>query len=396
MLDNLEVAPPDPILGLEEAFKRDPNPAKINLAAGVYRDETGNTPVFRAVKAAEANILEAETSKSYLGIAGAPEYTAAVQGLLFGPGHLPSDQRRAITVQAPGGTGALRVAADLIKKAEPDAKVWMSQPTWPNHPGLMKAAGLVVETYPYFDAANNCVNFAAMMDGLQHVQAGDTVLLHGSCHNPTGADLAPDQWSQVAGLLERRGALPLIDFAYQGFGRGLDEDATGLRLLVERLPEMMIASSHSKNFGLYNERVGALTIVARTPAVAEVALSQVKIVIRTNYSNPPAHGAKIVSTILNSPQLRAEWEQELDAVRSRIREMRQQFVEELRAFGVERDFSCLAGQNGMFSYTGLTKEQVHRLRNEYSIYMIDSGRINMAGLTRANLPVVCQAIASVL
>ena len=249
----------------------------------------------------------------------------------------------------------------------------------------MKAAGLAVETYPYFDAANNCVDFTAMIDGLQRVQAGDIVVLHGSCHNPTGADLAPDQWVQVAGLLDRRGALPLIDFAYQGFGRGLDEDATGVRLLADRLPEMMIASSYSKNFGLYNERVGALTVIARTPAAAEATLSQVKIVIRTNYSNPPAHGARIVSTILNSPLLRTEWEMELDAVRSRIQEMRRQFVDGLHALGVDRDFSCLVDQNGMFSFTGLTKEQVHRLRNEHSIYIVDSGRMNMAGLTRGQL-----------
>lgn len=396
MFDDLEIAPPDPILGLEEAFKRDPNPAKINLAAGVYRDETGNTPVFRAVKRAEADILETETSKSYLGITGAPEYATAVQQLLFGPGSSVVTDGRAITAHAPGGTGALRVAADLVKKAKPDARAWISQPSWPNHPGVMKAAGLAVDTYLYFDVHHNCVDFAAMIDGLERVQAGDMVVLHGSCHNPTGADLAPDQWIRVAELLERKGALPLIDFAYQGFGRGLDEDAAGVRLLVDRLPEMMVASSYSKNFGLYNERVGALTIIARTPAVAEATLSQIKIVIRTNYSNPPAHGARIVSTILNSPELRAEWEAELDAVRGRIQEMRRQFVDGLHARGVDRDFSCLADQNGMFSFTGLTKEQVHRLRNEHSIYIVDSGRINMAGLTRSNLPVVCQAIASVL
>jgi aspartate/tyrosine/aromatic aminotransferase len=396
MLDKLEVAPPDPILGLEEAFKRDPNPAKINLAAGVYRDETGITPIFRSVKRAEAEILETEISKSYLGIAGAVEYTAAVQSLLFGPHRSVIADGRAITVHAPGGTGALRVAADVIKKAKPDTRAWISQPTWPNHPGLLKAAGLAVETYPYFDAANNCVDFAALVDVLQRVPAGDMVLLHGSCHNPTGADLAPDQWTQIAGLLEQRGVLPLIDFAYQGFGCGLDEDAAGVRRLADRLPEMMIASSYSKNFGLYNERVGALTVIARTPAVAEATLSQVKVVIRTNYSNPPAHGAKIVSTILNSPELRTEWETELDVVRGRIREMRRQFVDGLHARGVDRDFSCLADQNGMFSYTGLTKEQVHRLRNEHAIYIVDSGRINMAGLTQANLPTVCQAIASLL
>ena len=362
----------------------------------MYRDETGNTPVFRAVKRAEADILETEISKTYLGMAGLPEFTSAVQCLVFGAGHPIIAGKRATTVQAPGGTAALRVAGDFIHKASPSSTVWISQPTWPNHPPLFRNAGLAVETYPYFDAANNCVDFDAMMAGLERVKPGDVVLLHGSCHNPTGADLSPEQWVEVAALLERKAAVPLIDFAYQGFGRGLDEDAAGVRLLVDRLPEMLIATSYSKNFGLYNERTGALTLIAGTSAAADAALSQLKIVIRGNYSNPPAHGAKIVATILNSPELRAEWEIELEAVRNRILDLRREFVEGLHARGVKRDFSCLQDQNGMFSYTGLTKEQVGRLRSEYSIYIIDSGRINVAGLTRRNLPVVCQAIASVL
>ncbi len=396
MFDRLETAPPDPILGLEEAFKRDTNPAKINLAAGVYRDETGNTPIFRAVKRAEADILETEISKSYLGMAGLPEFTAAVQALVFGTGSELLRSRRATTVQAPGGTAALRVAADFIHKASPSSTVWISQPTWPNHPPLFRNAGLALETYPYFDAEHNCVAFDAMMTGLQRVNRGDVVLLHGSCHNPTGADLSLEQWAQVAGLLEQKAAVPLIDFAYQGFGRGLDEDAAGVRLLAGRLPEMLIASSYSKNFGLYNERTGALTVLTGAPAAADAALSQLKIVIRGNYSNPPAHGARIVTAILGSPELRAEWEVELESVRNRIQAMRHELVEGLHARGVPRDFSCLEEQNGMFSYTGLTKEQVARLRGERSIYIIDSGRINVAGLTRTNLPAVCEAIASVL
>ena len=396
MFDQLEVAPPDPILGLEEAFKRDPNPAKINLAAGVYRDETGNTPVFRAVKRAEADILEAEMSKTYLGMVGLPEFTAGAQNLIFGVGHPILAERRAITLQAPGGTGALRVASDFIKKAAPDATVWISQPTWPNHPSVFRASGLAVDSYPYFDAARNCVDFDAMAAGLERVRSGDVVLLHGSCHNPTGADLDAGQWRQVAALLERRGAVPLVDFAYQGFGRGLEEDAQGVRALVDRLPEVFIATSYSKNFGLYNERTGALTIVSRSQAVAEAALSQVKLVVRANYSNPPAHGAKIVATILKSPELSAEWERELDGIRNRIRELRRLFVEGLHTRGASRDFSCIEDQNGMFSYTGLTKEQVGRLKAEHAIYIVDSGRINVAGLTTKNLPVVCDAIASVL
>ncbi len=396
MFDHIEVAPPDPILGLEEAFKRDPNPAKINLAAGVYRDETGITPVFRAVKRAEADILETEISKTYLGMAGLPEFNSAVQSLVFGAGHPVIAGKRATTVQAPGGTAALRVAGDFVKKVSPASTVWISQPTWPNHPPLFRNSGLAVDTYPYFDAANNCVDFDAMMSGLERIKAGDVVLLHGSCHNPTGADLSPAQWAEVAALLERKAAVPLIDFAYQGFGRGLDEDAAGVRILAARLPEMLIASSYSKNFGLYNERTGALTLIAGTPAAADASLSHLKIVVRGNYSNPPAHGAKIVATILNSPELRAEWDAELASVRNRILDLRRELVEGLHARGVQRDFSCLADQNGMFSYTGLTKEQVGRLRSEYAIYIIDSGRINVAGLSRASLPVVCQAIASVL
>lgn len=396
MFDHIETAPPDPILGLEEAFKRDPNPAKINLAAGVYRDETGNTPVFRAVKAAEADILETEISKTYLGMAGSLEFNSAVQALVFGAGHPVISSRRATTVQAPGGTGALRVGGDFIRKANPSATVWVSQPTWPNHPSVFRSAGLAVDTYPYFDANNNCVDFEAMMGGLERVKEGDAVLLHGSCHNPTGADLSSAQWAQAGDLLARKRALALIDFAYQGFGRGLEEDAQGVRILAERVPEMLIATSYSKNFGLYNERTGALTLVAATQAAADASLSQIKPLVRANYSNPPAHGAKIVTTILNSPELRAEWQVELDAMRSRILGMRRELVEGLHARGVQRDFSVLQDQNGMFSFTGLTRDQVLRLRSEYAIYIVDSGRINVAGLTPTNLPVVCEAIASVL
>lgn len=396
MFDKIETAPPDPILGLEEAFKRDPNPTKINLGVGVYKDENGNTPIFRAVKRAEAVILQSETSKSYLGIAGAPEYAAAVQGLLFGAGHPISASRRAVTAHAPGGTGALRVAADFIKRVNPNARVWISQPTWPNHPGVMRAAGLAVETYPYFDVATNRLAFDELLGALGRVSEGDVVLLHGSCHNPTGADPTPEQWVALADLLAERRALPLVDFAYQGFAEGLNEDAAGLRILCERPGEALIASSFSKNFGLYNERVGALTLVANSAAAADAALSQIKTLVRVNYSNPPAHGAKIVTTILSSPELRADWETELTATRGRIRDIRQRFVAELAALGVGRDFSFIERQHGMFSFTGLTKDQVRTLREQNSIYMVDSGRINVAGLTSSNLPAVCQAIAAVL
>jgi aspartate aminotransferase len=396
MFEHIEMAPPDPILGLEEAFKRDPNPAKINLGAGVYKDETGNTPVLRAVKRAEEQILRTEVSKSYLGIAGAPEYATAVQRLLFGADHPIVQARRAVTAHAPGGTGALRVAGEFVKFANPGARAWISKPTWPNHPGVMRAAGLGVEFYPYFDAAGNRLAFDDMMTALAQASAGDIVVLHGTCHNPTGADPTPEQWTAIAELLAQRAALPLVDFAYQGFAAGLTEDATGLHILCDRLGEVLVASSYSKNFGLYNERVGALTVVTGTAASAEAALSQIKIVIRVNYSNPPAHGAKIVTTILGSPELRADWETELTEMRGRIRAMRRRFVAELAALGVSRDFAYIEQQNGMFSFTGLTTVQVHRLRAEHGVYAVDSGRINVAGLTTANLPLVCRAIAAVL
>ena len=396
MFDRVEMAPPDPILGLEEAFKRDPNPAKINLAAGVYKDAEGATPILHVVKRAEEQILHDETSKSYLGIVGAPEYAAAVQELIFGADHSLVSSGRAVTAHAPGGTGALRVAAEFIKKANPNARVWLSQPTWPNHPNVMRAAGLAVETYPYFDAPANRLAFAAMLEALAQLPEGDVVVLHGSCHNPTGADPTPEQWATIADVIASRRLLPLVDFAYQGFATGITEDALGIHALSQRVDEMLIASSYSKNFGLYNERVGALTLVAASPAAANAALSQIKSIIRANYSNPPAHGAKIVTAILRSPELRADWEVEVAGMRGRIHEMRRRFVQELAAHGVERDFSFIERQHGMFSFTGLTKDQVHALRDRHAIYIVDSGRINVAGLTEGNLPTLCAAIASVL
>ena len=396
MFDRIEMAPPDPILGLEEAFKRDPNPAKINLAAGVYKDAGGNTPILRVVKRAEEQIFQSETSKSYLGIVGAPDYAAAVQDLLFGADHVLVSSGRTVTAHAPGGTGALRVAAEFIKKANPSARVWLSQPTWPNHPNVMRAAGLAVETYPYFDVPGNRLALDAMLATLAELPADDVVVLHGSCHNPTGADPTPEQWTAIADVIASRKLLPLVDFAYQGFATGIAADALGIHALSERVDEMLIASSYSKNFGLYNERVGALTLVAASKAAADAALSQIKSLIRANYSNPPAHGAKIVSTILRSPELRADWEIEVAAMRGRIHEMRRRFVQELAAHGVERDFSFIERQYGMFSFTGLTRDQVHALRDRHAIYIVDSGRINVAGLTEGNLPTLCAAIASVL
>jgi aspartate/tyrosine/aromatic aminotransferase len=397
MFEKLEMAPADPILGLEEAFKKDTNPKKINLSVGVYKDADGETPIFHTVKIAEIRLLEEETSKSYLGIVGSPDYGLAVQELIFGAKHEVITSKRAVTAHTPGGTGGLRVAADFLKKINPGVKVWISQPTWPNHPNIFKTAGLAVETYPYFDAAANTLAFDAMLAALQQIPEGDVVLLHGSCHNPTGVDPSPEQWTKIAEVLKARNLVPLVDFAYQGLGAGIREDAVGVLALYNAGLEMLIASSFSKNFGLYNERVGALTLVSASAEAAAAAFSHMKIVIRVNYSNPPAHGGKIVTTILSSPELRAEWETEVASIRNRIRGVRKRFVEELRAQGVTKDFSFIERQNGMFSFTGLTKEQVQTLRDKHSVYIVETGgRINVAGMTEANLPSLCKAIAQVL
>jgi aspartate/tyrosine/aromatic aminotransferase len=397
MFEKLDMAPADPILGLEEAFKKDGNPDKINLSVGVYKDEDGETPILRTVKVAEVRLLEEETTKSYLSITGLPEYGSVVQDLIFGEGHEVIKSKRVVTAQTPGGTGGLRVAADFLKKVNPNLKVWISQPTWPNHPNIFKAAGLAVDTYPYFDATLNGINFEAMLATLSQIPEGDVVLLHGSCHNPTGADPTLEQWQQIAEVLKTRKLIPLVDFAYQGLGAGIREDAQGVLTLCDAGLEMLIASSFSKNFGLYNERVGALTLVCASPEAAAASFSHMKIVIRVNYSNPPAHGAKIVVTILKSPELRAEWEGEVAAIRERIRTMRKRFVEELRAQGVKKDFSFIERQNGMFSFTGLTKEQVQALRDQHGIYVVETGgRINVAGMTEDNLSSLCKSIAQVL
>lgn len=396
MFEQFTPAPPDAILGLTEAFKKDPNPKKINLGVGVYKDAAGRTPILDSVKAAEVKILEQEQSKGYLGIDGSPEYSAAVQTMLFGSNHAIVAEKRAVTAQTPGGTGALRVAADFVKSMFPDATVWLSDPTWPNHPNIFKSAALTVATYPYFDATTNGVNFDAMLAAIRQIPAGDVLLLHGCCHNPTGADLTTDQWQQVAAVVAERNILPLVDFAYQGFGDGLEEDAQGLRTVCANVGEVLIANSYSKNFGLYSERVGALTLVAKNAEEAETALGHIKLAIRTNYSNPPAHGAAIVNTILADPTLRNQWEGEVADMRDRINEMRHLFVETLNEKGVDQDFSFIARQRGMFSYSGLKPEHVKALREKHGVYIVGSGRINVAGMTAANMDYLCAAIADVL
>ena len=396
MFERLETAPPDPILGLTAAFEQDPNPGKINLGVGVYKDAAGNTPIFASVKQAEERLFAGEDTKNYLAIEGAPEYAAAVQDLLFGPDHEIVTAKRAVTGHTPGGTGALRVAGDFMHRIFPQARIWLSEPTWANHPKIFQAAGLEVETYPYFDADSSDLDFDALLDALAAIPTGDVVLLHGCCHNPTGVDPSPDQWRQIADVVVERQLLPLVDFAYQGLGEGLREDAVGLLELCRPGVELLVASSFSKNFGLYNERVGALTLVGAARETAATALGHLQICIRTNYSNPPAHGAAIATAVLRDAQLRSQWEGEVAAMRHRINGMRRLFVDTLKEKGVERDFSFIARQRGMFSFSGLTPDQVEALRREYAIYIVGSGRINVAGMTEENMASLCEAIAAVL
>lgn len=394
MFETVTAAPPDSILGLIEAFNRDPNPHKINLSVGVYQDAAGRTPILRCVKAAERRLVEEETTKTYLGIDGLGDYRHHVRQLAFGDAVAAE---RVAVVQTPGGTGGLRVAADFIAGLMPGAKLWHSNPTWANHPAIFAAAGVPVEVYPYLNAERTGMDFDAMLEALRTgPRPGDVVLLHACCHNPTGIDPTPDQWREIAGVVAERGLLPLVDFAYQGFGDGLDEDARGLHILLDHCDEMLVASSFSKNFGLYSERVGALSLVAAAPQQAEVGLSQLKRLVRSNYSNPPRHGGAIVATVLEDAELTAMWHGELAEMRQRIAEMRLAFVEAMRRRVPDRDFSFLLDQKGMFSFSGLTPMQVDRLKSEHSVYMVGSGRINVAGITHPNLDLLCEAVASVL
>jgi aspartate/tyrosine/aromatic aminotransferase len=396
MFDRLEMAARDPILGLTEAFEADPNPNKLSLAVGVYRDGAGNTPVLECVRRARLQIVEQEKSKDYLPMTGSRAYVSAVQKVVFGEKSPLLAAGRVTSAHTPGGTGGLRVAAELIAAGSASAQVWLSDPTWPNHGNIFAAAGLKTRSYPYFDARRLALDFDAFAASLKDAGPGDVVVLHGCCHNPTGADLSLEQWRRIAELARERGFLPLIDFAYQGWGLGIEEDAVGLRAVCEVVPEAVVCSSFSKNFGLYNERVGALHVVVPDSARAEITSSQVKRVIRANYSNPPAHGAAIVSVVLGDPGLRKLWVQEVDAMRERILGVRKRFVAALAKRKVARDFSFIEQQRGMFSFTGLTKDQVKRLREEFAIYIVDSGRINVAGILDSSLDRVADAIAAVI
>ena len=396
LFSSVEMAPRDPILGLNEQFAADPNPNKVNLGVGVYYDENGKLPLLKCVAAAEQQMAEAAKPRGYLPIDGIAAYDQAVQSLVFGAGSAVLQAKRVATVQALGGTGGLKVGADLLKRVNPGAKVLISAPSWENHRALYTRAGFEVDEYPYYDAARHDVDFAGMMAALQAAPAGTIVVLHACCHNPTGVDLTPQQWDDVVALVKARGLVPFLDMAYQGFGQGIAEDGAVVGKFVASGVDLFVATSFSKSFSLYGERVGALSVVCASAEEAARVLSQLKIVIRTNYSNPPTHGAQIVATVLSTPALRAQWEEELAGMRQRIKTMRSALVDKLAAAGVKQDMSFIARQQGMFSYSGLNAAQMQRLRSEFGVYGIDSGRICVAALNAGNIDAVAAAIAKVM
>ena len=395
MLDRLPRLPDDPILGLAAACRADSNPHKVDLTLGVYMDETGLCPVFDAIKQAERLLLEEEDSKTYLPPAGVAAFNSGIQQLVLGADSVALAEQRVSSIQAPGGCGALRIGAEVIQAAAPGARVWVSDPSWPVHIPLLGSVGLEFSTYRYYDPASHGVNFDAMVEDLSAAGRDDLVLLHGCCHNPCGADLTLEQWGVIADMAEAQGFLPFIDIAYQGLGDGLDADAAGVRLLVSRLPELIVAASCSKNMGLYRERTGATLFICQSGESAAALLSQAKVAARRVYSMPPAHGALLAGQVLDDAGLRASWEAELLGMCSRINGLRTDLVSKLSA-ATGRDFAFIEKEKGMFSFLGLSAEQVKRLREEHSVYMLGSSRINVAGVREANIDYLCQAIASVL
>ena len=392
----VEMAPRDPILGLNESFAADSRPGKVNLGVGVYFDENGKIPLLEAVKRAEKARLEAMPARGYQPIEGPVAYNQAVQQLLFGKDSSLLAEGRVIGAQALGGTGALKLGADYLKRLLPQAKVYISDPSWENHRALFESAGFVVDSYPYYDAATRGINFAGMSACLSSLPAGSIIVLHACCHNPTGDDLSEAQWRETIGIIQARGLVPFLDMAYQGFAEGIAEDALALNLFAASGMQFFVSSSFSKSFSLYGERVGALSVVTASKEESARVLSQVKRVIRTNYSNPPTHGGSVVAAVLSSPELRGLWETELATMRNRIRAMRESFVEKLKAKGVAEDFSFILRQRGMFSYTGLSAEQVARLQSEFGIYAVSTGRICVAALNTRNIDYAVDSLATVL
>jgi aspartate/tyrosine/aromatic aminotransferase len=393
MFEDLQPAPADKIIALIGLFRADPRTDKVDLGVGVYKDRDGKTPVMRALREAEKRLLQSQDTKTYLGLAGDTGFNTAMASLVFGQN---AELSRIRTAQAPGGSGALRLVAELLKRTRSDATIWLSDPTWPNHMPVMRAAGLQIREYPYFDAGSGAVRFADMMAALATAKSGDVVLLHGCCHNPTGANLDAAQWAAVADIVVGRGLLPFVDIAYQGFGEGLDADAAGLRLLAEKVPEMVVASSCSKNFAVYRDRVGAAMILAKDDAQADVAMSQMLSAARAMYSMPPDHGAAAVRIVLEDAALRADWETELEEMRLRMLRLRVEFAEALRRQSNSDRFDFVASHRGMFSRLGLSEAQVERLRAEYGVYMVGDSRINVAGLPEEGMDNLAKAIVSVL
>jgi len=396
ILEKIDMAPKDPILGVTEAYNADQNPKKVNLGVGVYTDDNGKVPVLQCVRQAEQKLAETAMPRNYLPIEGLAVYDRAAQEVMFGADNAAVKAGRIVTVQTLGGTGALKVGGDLLRRVNPGADIYISDPSWENHRAIFEYAGYTVKTYPYYDPATNGLKFDAMLTALAQMPAGAIVLLHACCHNPTGVDLTATQWENVIAVVNKRGLVPFLDIAYQGFADGLEADAVTVRRFTEECPALFVSSSFSKSLSLYGERVGALSVVTASKDEAARTLSQLKRVIRTNYSNPPTHGGQAVAMVLTTPELRAQWDTELGQMRDRIKVMRRQLVDKIREHRADFDFSFIVEQRGMFSYSGLTKAQVYRLRDEYSIYTIDSGRICVAALTSKNVDYVADAIAKVL
>jgi len=396
VFETLKPLPPDAILGIMTLFRADPHPGKIDLSVGVYQDEQGRTPVLASVKRAEKAVLEAQDSKTYVAIAGNATFNRGIEEVLYGKDHPALKAGRVSTVQTPGGSGGLSIAAHLVARAKPGARIYLSDPTWPNHQPLLKVGGLTLDTYPYYDYAKHRVDFEPMLARLDKASAGELVLIHGCCHNPCGADLSKEQWEALTQLCERRGLVPFIDLAYQGLAEGLDEDAFGVRLMAARLPEVVVVSSCSKNLGLYRERVGAASVVSANAEAAKLSAANAANVARGIYSMPPDHGAAIVGHILSNPELRAQWIKELADMRTRLNGLRTLLVDKLTARKTRMDFSFIAKERGMFSFLGITKEQVIRLREEFHVYMVESSRVNIAGINHGNVDRVADAIAAVL
>ncbi|MEK9689600.1 MAG: amino acid aminotransferase [Burkholderiaceae bacterium] len=392
----VEMAPRDPILGLNEQFAADTNPNKVNLGVGVYYDDAGKLPLLKCVQAAEAQIMGTPKARGYLPIDGIAAYDGAVKGLVFGSDSDVVTSDRVATIQAIGGTGGLKVGADFLRRMGTSKQVLISDPSWENHRALFTAAGFDVDTYPYYDAANRGINFDGMLARLNSAEAGTIVVLHACCHNPTGYDIDPAQWDQVVATVKARNLTAFLDMAYQGFGFGIQEDGAVIQKFVDAGLSFLVSTSFSKSFSLYGERVGALSVLCESKDEAAKVLSQLKIAIRTNYSNPPIHGGSVVATVLGTPELRAQWEQELAEMRDRIKVMRQTLVDGLKAAGVQADMSFITKQIGMFSYSGLTKDQMVRLRNEFGVYGTDTGRMCVAAMNSQNINYICKAVAAVL